>query len=69
MSSKSRSIEDIHQEYSKVCSQAGHVQYQIEVLAADLDKLNGQLRELNIEASTQIEAARAAQAQTQGVPQ
>ena len=47
---KERTIESVHQEYSRLCSQAGHVQYQISVLSKDLETLNVQLRELNAEA-------------------
>ncbi len=48
---KERTIESIHAEYSQICAKAGHAQYQIETLKKDLDILNGQLRDLNIEAA------------------
>ena len=47
---KERTLESVHQEYSRLCSQAGHIQYQIAVLSKDLETLNSQLRELNAEA-------------------
>lgn len=62
MSSTSRSIEEIHREYSQMCSQAGHVQYQISVLHEDLDRLNEKLKELNLEAV----AANAAKSAAEG---
>ena len=46
-----RTIEDIHQNYTQICAKAGHNQYQIETLKKDLEILNGQLRDLNIEAA------------------
>lgn len=59
MSDKKRTIEEIHQEYSRICSQAGHVQYQVSVLSKDLEQLNGQLRALNVEAA-ELNAAQSA---------
>jgi len=46
-----RSVEDAHREYSQGCAQAGHLQYQISVLKADLEALNQTLRALNQEAA------------------
>lgn len=55
---KERTLEVVHQDYSRLCSQAGHVQYQISVLKKDLETLNVQLRDLNAEAfSLQAKAA------------
>lgn len=45
-----RTIEQIHEEYGKLCAQAGHTQYQITQLQLNLDHLNKQLRDLNLEA-------------------
>lgn len=49
--SDKRTVEAIHKDYSQLCSQAGHLQYQIVTLQQDLDILNKQLRELNLEAA------------------
>lgn len=51
-----RTVEIIHKEYSAVCSQAGHIQYQIFTLKKDLEILNQQARDLNFEAA-QLQAA------------
>lgn len=48
---KARSVEEIKQEYSSLCAQAGHLQYQVFTLGKDLGLLNDQLRELNFEAA------------------
>lgn len=45
----SRSSQDVQQEYARLCSQAGHLQYQIAVFDKDLEVLNNTLRELNFE--------------------
>jgi len=47
---KERTVESIHQDYSRLCAQAGHTQYQIQALKKDLDLINSQLRDLNMEA-------------------
>lgn len=49
--SDKRTLEVIHREYSQMCSQAGHLGYQIVTLQKDLDLLHTQLRELNFEAA------------------
>lgn len=46
-----RTVEVIHREYSQLCSQAGHLQYNITVLTKDLELLNEQLKSLNLEAA------------------
>jgi prefoldin subunit 5 len=61
MEKPNRSIEEIHQDYSRICSQAGHVQYQIAVLSKDLELLNSQLKDLNLEAA-KVQAAKEAEA-------
>jgi uncharacterized coiled-coil protein SlyX len=45
-----RTVEQVHQEYSQVCAQAGHAQYQVFVHTKDLELLNNKLRDLNNEA-------------------
>ena len=49
---KARTIDDLHREYSQMCSKAGHTQYQISVLKKDLELLNEQLKALNLEAAS-----------------
>lgn len=48
---KERTVDDIHREYSGLCSRAGHVQYQMSALSKDLELLNSQMRDLNFEAA------------------
>lgn len=48
---KSRSLEEIQQEYQNLCLKAGHLQYQISAISKDLELVNGQLREINFEAA------------------
>lgn len=50
--SDTRTVEAIHQDYSRLCAQAGHVQYEIDVKKKDLELLNEQLRTLNLEAAS-----------------
>ena len=58
-----RTLEQITQEYSQLCSKAGHAQYQVHVHTKDLEIINGQLRDLNFEASAiQAKAKEAAEA-------
>jgi len=66
MENKSRNIEEVHQDYTRICSQAGHVQYQISVLNKDLDLLNNQLKDLNLEAA-KINSAKSAEASSSSV--
>jgi hypothetical protein len=46
-----RTMDVITKEYSDVCAKAGHINYQIGVLSADLSALNAKLKELNLEAA------------------
>jgi hypothetical protein len=48
---KTRTVEDIQQEYQQGCLRAAHLQYQISALSKDLDILNSSLRDLNLEAN------------------
>lgn len=63
MSEQKRTLDTIRTEYSQICSQAGHIQYQIATLSKDLELLNSQLRDLNMEATKlskeQVEAPKA----------
>lgn len=47
---KSRSIEEIQQEYASVCAKAGEAQYRISRAKADLLTFNQRLLDLNLEA-------------------
>lgn len=47
----SRTIEDIKIEYGNLCVKAGHLQYQLYVLAKDLELVNSSLKDLNFEAA------------------
>lgn len=51
MSDEKRTVEGIHKEYTQLCAQAGHLQYQIATLGKDLELVNEQLRALNLEAA------------------
>ena len=56
---KTRSLEEINQEYFQTAARAGEVQYKIERMKSDLDVFNKRLLELNFEAaSAQAEAAK-----------
>jgi hypothetical protein len=60
---KERTVPEISQEYSGLCTKAGHLQYQINTLQKDLELLNGTLRDLNLEAAAvQAKAAPAPEA-------
>lgn len=63
MSSKDpRPVQEIQQEYTNLCTRAGHTQYQISTLQKDLAILNDSLRDLNAEASASQQAAEASKA-------
>lgn len=49
--SKERTINDVHQEYTARCAEAGHLSYQISVQMDALDVLQAKLKELNLEAA------------------
>ncbi len=58
-----RTIEMIHQEYSQLCAQAGHLQYEMSVRTDELDKkhnellaINDKLKALNLEAASKSSA-------------
>lgn len=53
---KHRSVDEIRQEYSNLCSKAGHLQYSIKCLKDDLELVNEQLKELNLEAAAAANA-------------
>ena len=51
---KKRTVDEIRSEYGRICTQAGHIQYQMSALETDLSLLNEQLKQLNFEASIAI---------------
>lgn len=57
-----RSVDEIQNEYARLCTRAGHMQYQLVTIQKDLDLLNGTLRDLNIEASASKAAEDSAKA-------
>lgn len=48
---KERTLEDVQREYNSLCAKAGHLQYTLVTVGADLKLVNEQLRELNLEAA------------------
>lgn len=61
---KTRTLDQIQQEYQNLCLKSGHMQYQIEALSVDLDMVNKEMRDLNFEAAAakKAEAEQKAQA-------
>lgn len=59
---KERSIDEVKQEFSTLCAQAGQINYQVYTFQKDLELINNQLRNLNFEAaaiqSKAVEAAK-----------
>ena len=51
MSEEKRTIDQIHQLYSQVCTKAGHLAYQIKIMSEDLELVQAQLKSLNQEAA------------------
>jgi hypothetical protein len=49
--SEPKTLESLHKEYSSLCAKAGHLQYQIVTLTAELVILNETLKVLNLDAS------------------
>lgn len=52
-----RTVPEIQQQYSLLCTQAGHLQYEIATKSKDLELLNSTLRDLNSEAYAAQQAA------------
>lgn len=46
-----RTFTDIQNEFGALCARAGHLQYQIFTFKKDLELINGQVRDLNLEAA------------------
>lgn len=63
---KPRTVADIQAEYQGLCTKAGHLQYQVHALSADLEVVNSALRELNIEASNLHKAEEESKAKAEG---
>lgn len=57
---KARSSAEIQNEYQNLCARAGHIQYTINVMEGDLERINGALRDLNNEHSQVKQAEDAA---------
>lgn len=53
-----RTLEEIQTEYAQLCTQAGHLQYQILASSENLKTLNDKIRMLNFEAAQVSEAAK-----------
>lgn len=47
-----RTLADLQQEYSQLCSTAGHLEYQIFALQSELDSVNNALQSISLEAGT-----------------
>lgn len=48
---KERALKDVEAEYHNLVYKAGTLQYQVNVLSADLNLVNDQIKELNFEAA------------------
>lgn len=48
---KPKTVDDLQKEYTNLCTKAGHLQYQISTLKAELELVNSALKNINIEAS------------------
>lgn len=57
-----RSSAEIQNEYQNLCARAGHIQYTIDVMQKDLERMNAALRDLNNE-HAQVKQAEAAAAE------
>jgi hypothetical protein len=47
---KSRSLEEIQNEYNRLLHKSGYIQYQLHVAQQDLAVVNAELRDINFEA-------------------
>ncbi len=54
MSQAKKTVEELQVEYTKLCSKAGHLQYQISTLSDELKTVNETLRSLNLEAAAAV---------------
>lgn len=48
---KKKTVSDLQQEYTQLCSKAGHLSYQIYTLKAELNAVQDTLRSINLEAA------------------
>ena len=46
-----KTLDELHKEYGNLCMQAGHIQYQIDILKKDLEVLNQTRKDINFEAA------------------
>ena len=51
MSENKRSLQDVQNDYTRVCARLGHVEYNIAVMKKDADAIKGELQALNLEAA------------------
>lgn len=52
-----RPVNEIQNDYSRVCAQLGHLEYQLFVIGKDTDRLKKELEALNLEAAAATAAA------------
>lgn len=57
MSEPKKTVEDLQREYSQLCSKAGHLQYQVHALSAELASVNEALKAINLEAAAIVPEA------------
>lgn len=69
---KKRTLNDVNNEYTALCAQAGQKQYQLECAKADLKALNEAIKQLNVEAAKmqqdELAAKKAAEEAAQSAP-
>lgn len=58
----SRTLAEVQTDYQTLCMKAGHTQYQLYVLNADLVLMNSEIRDLNLEAAAIQQESAAKQA-------
>lgn len=49
---KERTMNDVQQEFSTLCTRLGHLQYQVYIHGKDSEILSNQMRDLNFEAAS-----------------
>lgn len=56
---KERTIDDVKQEYTNLCVQAGNLQYQADLAKQDLVNIFQRMKQLNVEASEIVKKSEA----------
>lgn len=56
---KEKTVEDLQREYTQLCSKAGHLQYQVSMLTAELSVVNESLKAINLEAAALAQQVKA----------